>query len=201
MVGAQAIIADDRPAARPRPLHGPDRLRVRGRVGRRPAARRLLRRGDLVALGVLREHADRAWSRSLVVVFRLHLHVPTHRHQIDYLGAGAADRGRERADPRHHLGRQRVRAGARRRSSAWRSSPCVLADRASCSSRRRAAEPIIPLKLFRSRVFRVASSTRLPDRPGDVRRDHLHPAVPAARLRRQPDQLRPADAAADGAAC
>ncbi len=48
-----------RPAARARPLHGPDRLGLRRRVGRRAAARRLSRRVDLVALGVLREHADR----------------------------------------------------------------------------------------------------------------------------------------------
>ena len=52
-----------RPAARARPLHGPDRLRVRRRLGRRPAARRLPRRQPLVALGLLREHADRSGRR------------------------------------------------------------------------------------------------------------------------------------------
>ena len=40
----------------------------------------------------------------------------------------------------------------------------------------------------------------LHDRDRDVRRDRLHPALPAARLRRQPDELRAADAAADGRA-
>ena len=49
-----------RPAAGARPLHGPDRLGVRGRVGRRAAARRLLRRQPLVALGLLRQPAGRA---------------------------------------------------------------------------------------------------------------------------------------------
>ena len=53
-----------RPAAPARPLHGPDRLRLRRRVGRRPAARRLLRRPDLLALGLLREPARRRRSRS-----------------------------------------------------------------------------------------------------------------------------------------
>ena len=53
-----------RPAARARPLHGPDRLGVRGRVGRRAAARRLPRRGALLALGLLRQHADRRRRRA-----------------------------------------------------------------------------------------------------------------------------------------
>ena len=52
-----------RPAARARSLHGPDRLRLRGRVGGRPAARRLPRHPSLVALGLLRERARSASSR------------------------------------------------------------------------------------------------------------------------------------------
>ena len=40
-----------RPAARARPLHGPDRRRLRGRLGRRAAARRLLRRPALAGAG------------------------------------------------------------------------------------------------------------------------------------------------------
>ena len=82
-----------------------------------------------------------------------------------------------------------VGLGDRRRRAARRSSS---------AQEQRAAEPIIPLKLFRSRRLQRRLLARLRDRPGDVRRDHLHPAVPAARLRRQPDELGPADAAADG---
>ena len=48
-----------RPAPAARPLHGPDRRRLRRRLGRRAAARRVLRRPDLVALGLLRQHAGR----------------------------------------------------------------------------------------------------------------------------------------------
>ena len=108
----------------------------------------------------------------------------------------AADRGRQRADPGHHLGRQRVRLG-------------LAADRRPRRRRRRRCsrvfiwqEPRAASRSSRSSCSARASSTsprdRLRDRLGDVRRDHLHPALPAARLRRQPDELRPADAPADG---
>ena len=48
-----------RPAARARPVHGADRRGLRRRLGRRAAARRVPRRHPLVALGLLRQPADR----------------------------------------------------------------------------------------------------------------------------------------------
>ena len=51
----------------------------------------------------------------------------------------------------------------------------------------RAAEPILPLRLFRSATFALANSARLRHRSGDVRLDHLHPAVPADRQGRLAD--------------
>ena len=76
-----------RPAARARPLHGPDRLGVR-------ASRRVA--GPLLG-GFLVETLSWRWVfyvnlpigfvAVLIVVFKLHLHVPTHRHAIDWLGA------------------------------------------------------------------------------------------------------------------
>ena len=69
----------------------------------------------------------------------------------------AARRRRRRADPAHDLGREPVRLGLgddrrpRRRSASCCSSLFVWQER-------RAAEPIIPLTLFRSRVFNVASA-------------------------------------------
>ena len=62
----------------------------------------------------------------------------------------------------------------------------------------RAAEPIMPLHIFRSRNFSLIVGHRLPDRLRDVRRDALPAAVPAVRPGRLRDQLRAA-AAADAA--
>ena len=133
----------------------------------------------------------------VIVTTRLHLHTP-HDAPPDRLPRrGAAHRRRRRADPAHDLGRQRVRLGLAGRSSGSRVGGVALLV-AFVWQERRAAEPIIPLTLFRSRRVRRRERDGLHDRDGDVRRDHLHPALPAARLRREPDELGPADAAADG---
>ena len=187
MVGAQAIIAEIVP---PR-----DRGRYMGLIGSVFAVASVA--GPLLG-GFFVEALSWRWVfyvnmpigviAVLVVVFRLHLHVPTHRHQIDYLGATLLTAGVSALILRHDLGRQRV---------PW-DSPVIIvlgdrrlraARRSSSAQETRAAEPIIPLKLFRSRRLQRRLVARLRDRPGDVRRDHLHPALPAARLRRQPDQL------------
>ena len=133
----------------------------------------------------------------LVVVFRLHLHVPTQRHAIDYLGATLLTAGVSALILVTTWGGNEY---------AW-GSPMIIGlgvagvvligvlPRARSSARPGADHPAQPVPLARLQRRLLA---RLRDRPGDVRRDHLHPAVPAARLWRQPDELRPADAAADG---
>ena len=131
-----------RPAARPRPLHGPDRLRVRGGEHRRPAARRLLRRDALVALGLLREHPGRHRRRAdhrLPAAPARPAHPPRGRLPR----RRAAHRRRLLPDPRHHLGRQRVRLGQRhdhrprdrRRRAADGRSSSGRVERRSRSSR------------------------------------------------------------------
>ena len=164
---------------------------------RRPAARRLLRRDALLALGLLRQPADRRAAPCSSSSSACTCTCPRSATQIDYLGAALLTAGVSAlilvttwGGNEYAWGSPTIVGARRRRRRAARAS----------SSCRSAAppEPIIPLKLFRSRGLQRRVLARLRDRPGDVRRDHLHPAVPAARLRRQPDELRPADAAADG---
>jgi predicted MFS family arabinose efflux permease len=92
----------------------------------------------------------------LVVVFRLHLHVPTHRHTIDYFGAFLLTAGVSALILVTTWGGNEY---------TWTSPVIVVLGIAGVvligffiRQERRAKEPIIPLKLFRSRVFSVASS-------------------------------------------
>ena len=62
----------------------------------------------------------------------------------------------------------------------------------------RVAEPILPLAAVPPADLRAGQLGRFRDRPGDVRVDHLHPALPADRQGRLADQQRSADAADDG---
>ena len=73
MIGVQAIIADIVPPARARPLHGPDRRRLRPRLGRGPAARRLLHRPRSPGAGASTSTCPSAWSPwpSSAVVLKL----------------------------------------------------------------------------------------------------------------------------------
>ena len=194
MVSAQAIIADIVP---PR-----ERGRYMGLIGSVFALASVA--GPLLG-GFLVESLSWRWVFYVnmpigalavaIVVFRLHLHTPPIKHRIDVLGAVLLGAGVAAFDPRHTWGGNEY---------AWGSNTIIGLgapadpDCGRSSGRRRRR---------RSRSSRCGCSVPrlhrrerdgLHDRHGDVRRDRLHPAVPAAGLRRQPDRIGPAHAAADG---
>jgi EmrB/QacA subfamily drug resistance transporter len=92
----------------------------------------------------------------LIVIFKLHLHTPATRHRIDYLGAVLLSGGVAALILLTTWGGTEY---------AW-GSPTILALGiagvllliAFVWQERRATEPIIPLTLFRSSVFNVASA-------------------------------------------
>jgi EmrB/QacA subfamily drug resistance transporter len=155
MVGAQAIIADIVP---PR-----DRGRYMGFIGAVFAVASVA--GPLIG-GFLVDTISWRWvfyvnlpigiAAVLIVIFRLHLHTPAHRHAIDFLGAALLTAGVCAIVLVTTWGGNEY---------AW-SSGTILALAAAgllllglfVLQERRAAEPIIPLSLFRSPVFNVASS-------------------------------------------
>lgn len=154
MVGAQAIIADIVP---PR-----ERGRYMGLIGSVFAVASVL--GPLLG-GFFVQALSWHWIffinlpigivAVLVVVFKLHLHTPSHRHQIDYLGAALLTAGVTGLILVTTWGGNQY---------GWGSSTIVGLGVISALllvlfvlQERRAAEPIIPLELFRSSVFRVAS--------------------------------------------
>src|SRR5262249_37906505 len=92
----------------------------------------------------------------LIVATRLHLHTPHTRHAIDYLGAGLLSGAvgalillTTRGGNEYARGSGMV-VGL---GIAGVGLPAALVGREG-----RAAEPILPLKLFRSRVFTVANA-------------------------------------------
>jgi EmrB/QacA subfamily drug resistance transporter len=155
MVGAQAIIADIVP---PR-----DRGRYMGLIGAVFAVASVA--GPLLG-GFFVETISWRWVfyvnmpvglvAVLVVVFKLHLRTPSNRHSIDYLGAILLT----------------VSISALTLLTTWGGneygwgSPVILGLGVGAVAffavfvrqERRAAEPIIPLSLFRSGVFRIASA-------------------------------------------
>ncbi len=155
MVGAQAIIANVVP---PR-----DRGRYMGLIGSVFAVASVA--GPLLG-GFFVEALSWRWVffvnlpvgavAIVIIVFRLHLHVPHHRHAIDYLGAALLTAGVCCLILVTTWGGNEY---------AWGSGTIVglaiaglLLIAAFIVQERRAAEPIIPLNLFRSSVFSVASS-------------------------------------------
>ena len=92
----------------------------------------------------------------LIVIFRLHLHVPHTRHRIDYLGATLLTGS---------VGALILLASWGGSEYPWGSPVIVglgIAGLALLAAfvwqERRAAEPIVPLSLFRSRIFSVSSA-------------------------------------------
>ena len=180
------------PAVRARPLAGPDRRRLRLRVGDRADHRRLDLRPRRLALGVLRLAARRRRRAGR-----------RRRHAED----PAASRAR-------HEGRLRGRGPARASAcppACWRSS---RAARRSCTRSRRSCSPSSSggsaasssrssrSSCSRERVFTASNLAALRGRRRHVRRDHVRAALRAGRDGRLGHRLRhrahAADAVDDG---
>ena len=124
----------------------------------------------------------------LIVIFKLKLRTPHNRHRIDYLGATLLTGG---------VGALILLTSWGGVEYGWGSATIVglgvlgvLLLAAFLWQERRAQEPIVPLTLFRSRGLQRLERDGRDDRHGDVRRDHLHPALPADRLRRERHRVR-----------
>jgi EmrB/QacA subfamily drug resistance transporter len=155
MVGAQAIIADIVP---PR-----ERGRYMGLIGSVFAVASVA--GPLLG-GFLVDSLSWRWvfyvnlpvgaAAVLIVVTRLHLHTPTHRHRVDYLGAALLGAGVSALILLTTWGGNQYPWGSRTILGLGLAGLVLLA--AFVWWEGRAAEPILPLALFRSRVFDVASA-------------------------------------------
>jgi len=155
MVGAQAIIADIVP---PR-----DRGRYMGLIGSVFAVASVA--GPLLG-GFLVTNLSWRWVfyvnlpvgvlAVLIVSTRLHLHTPHTRHRIDYLGATLLSAG---------VGALILLATWGGTEYAWGSNEIIGLGIVGVALlavfvwwERRAAEPLLPLQLFRSRIFSVANA-------------------------------------------
>jgi EmrB/QacA subfamily drug resistance transporter len=155
MVGAQAIIADIVP---PR-----ERGRYMGLIGAVFAVASVA--GPLLG-GFLVEAISWRWVfyvnmpigvlAVLVVVFRLHLHTPSQSRSIDYLGAALLTGGVSALILITTWGGNEYGWGSPVIVGLAVGGVALLV--AFVMRERRAAEPIIPLSLFRSSVFRVATA-------------------------------------------
>jgi EmrB/QacA subfamily drug resistance transporter len=155
MVGAQAIIADIVP---PR-----ERGRYMGLIGSVFAVASVA--GPLLG-GFLVDNLSWRWVFYVnmpvgafavaIVALRLHLHTPPTRHRIDYLGAALLSGG---------VGSLVLLTTWGGNQYAWGSATIVALAIAGVAllalfvwQESRAAEPLLPLGLFRSRVFDVANA-------------------------------------------
>ena len=195
IVGAQAILADIIPPRR--------RGRYMGLMGAVFAVSSVA--GPLLG-GFLVDNLSWRWVfyvnmpigalALVIVVTRLHLHVPHTRHRIDYLGAGLLAGGVGALILMTTWGGNQYPWGSPEIIGLGLAGLVMLA--AFVWQERRAAEPIIPLTLFRLGHVPARERDGLHDRDGDVRGDHLPAPVPPARLRREPDELGPPDDPPDG---
>jgi EmrB/QacA subfamily drug resistance transporter len=155
MVGAQAIIADIVP---PR-----ERGRYMGLIGSVFAVASVA--GPLLG-GFLVDNLSWRWVFYVnmpvgalavaIVALRLHLHVPTLRHRIDYLGAALLSGG---------VGSLVLLTTWGGSQYAWGSATIIGLGAAGLGllalfvlQEHRAPEPLLPLRLFRSRVFDVSNA-------------------------------------------
>src|SRR4051794_34018771 len=92
----------------------------------------------------------------LIVIFRLRLHVPPTRHRIDYLGAALLSGGVAALILLTSWGGSQYAWGSATIVGLGIAGVALLA--AFVWQERRAAEPILPLSLFRSSVFTVSSA-------------------------------------------
>jgi EmrB/QacA subfamily drug resistance transporter len=155
LVGAQAIIAD---IVSPR-----ERGRYIGLIGSVFGVASVA--GPLLG-GFLVEAASWRWIfyvnvpigalAVLVVVLRLHLQTPCQRHSVDYLGAALLTACVSAFILVTTWGGNEYAWGSPVIVGLAATAVVLLA--AFIFQERRAAEPVIPLSLFRSRVFRVASA-------------------------------------------
>ena len=147
-----AVIGVDRAAARPRPLAGPDRRRLRGR-----------RRSSGPAVGgFIVDNTTWRW------IFLVNLPVGARRARRDLADDAAARRARRaldrlarrraalrrhgRAPARARLGRPRLRLVERARASARSSISAVVLLAVFALVERRAREPILPFELLRNPI-------------------------------------------------
>ena len=186
MVGAQAIIADIVP---PR-----DRGRYMGLIGSVFAVASVagpLLGGFLTGISwrlIFYVNLPIGIVAVVIVATRLHLHTPHRRHRIDYLGAVLLSGG---------VGALILLATWGGTQYKWGSSQIVglgilgvVLLAAFVWQERRAAEPLLPLAALPLAHLQRREHDGLHDRDGDVRRDHLHPALPADRLRRERPRAR-----------
>jgi EmrB/QacA subfamily drug resistance transporter len=154
MVGAQAIIADIVP---PR-----ERGRYMGLIGSVFAIASVagpLLGGFLTSISwrwIFYVNVPVGVVAVVIVITRLHLHTPHRRHRIDYLGAALLTGGVGALILLATWGGTQYAWGSRQIIGLGVVGVAFLA--AFVWQERRAAEPILPLQLFRSRIFSVANA-------------------------------------------
>ena len=185
---------EHRPAARPRPLPGTDRRRVRRGIDHRPGDRRLHRRQHDVALDLLRQPARR---RARAGRHLDHDAAPARRRAaLDRLGRRRRARaGDDLAAARARVGRTAVRVelAARRRRARGCSRPAPRVR--PLGAARRGADPALRHPAEPDRA--VERPVHGAHRHGDVRDDRVRAAVRAGRDRHVGDVVRRRADAAD----